>query len=690
MPPHSVFEWVIGQNIPKNRKNQPARCESIKIELSTDDEEDADIVTVTYPRRVKARQRNRGTNGKSESILNGKRVSFEEKPLKSALKKPCGPSSEESESESGSGGSETESGADASSEDFEPQGSRKKAKSNNGRKSKNASNKKSGNGGSDTDKNSHQNCACASCVAGRELLAKAVEAITKNSKNEEASAGGKDKEGLKKKGKEQKNKDNEKDAGNNGSETKHDEDKSKKDNKTKHGDAQSKKDGEKPKDGDKGKDENSKDSKAKENEASSRKKDYDRRHPHMIMSPRQRLLQMEHVVEDPRQDPPPNSYFDNDRGICRVYHGPYWRSFYGPADLPAGVQYPAHNWGPTNGSQSGGPPALFPGAYPAPAFVPHYQTTHPHHQPSEKAAGQQMNGYQTYPSWTGFPPQYVPYQPPHNRPPAPQLSGNLAPPPTFGISGMPPDTKDTNPFTGFSLSPLKGTGKSGLQTDSRGKGNDAGSNSWAGFRSAKGSGLKWESPKPSGWVKQNSTKSNNGGGDDNSWGGNSNNNNGGGNDCGGDSNNDNNNNSNGNGGGLDSNNNNDNSNNPSSSPQTHFGHTKPRSSSQPKFKPKKSKQATVTDFSEPDKDAGGGGSAAQHSPPRPDATQSMPGSWLEGGDNSNNNNTSSSNNDGNHKHGDWPNNSNNDNHEAGGNGWNTTDGDNNWGDTSAAQTIVEW
>ncbi|KXX79543.1 hypothetical protein MMYC01_203138 [Madurella mycetomatis] len=433
-----MFEWVIGQNIPKNRKDQSAWRESIKIELSTDGEEDTDIVTVTYPRRVKARQRHKGTNGKSESIPDGKRVSFEEKSLKSALKKSCGPSSEEFESEFGSDRSEAESGADASSEDSEPQGNRMKAKSNNSRKSKDASTKKSSNGSSDTDKNLHQNCACVFCVAGRELLAKAVEAMAKNSKSEETSAGGRDKEGPKKKGKEQKNKeaenastendsettavsdssaahtgkesgpkpskkdkkqgknkDNEKDTGNKGSETKHGEDKSKND-------------GEEPKNGDKRKDKNSKVGKAKDNEASSRKKDPGRRHPHMIMSPRERLLQMEHVVEDPRQDPPPNSYFDNDQGVCRVYHGPYWGALYGPANLPAGPQYPAHNWGPTNDSQSSGPPAPFPQAYPALGFMPLYRTAYPHHQPSEKATGQQMNGYQTYPSWTGFPPQLPP------------------------------------------------------------------------------------------------------------------------------------------------------------------------------------------------------------------------------------------------------------------------------------------
>jgi hypothetical protein len=49
MPPHSVFEWVVGQNLPREKK-KVAKRESIRIELTTDDETDTESITVTYPR----------------------------------------------------------------------------------------------------------------------------------------------------------------------------------------------------------------------------------------------------------------------------------------------------------------------------------------------------------------------------------------------------------------------------------------------------------------------------------------------------------------------------------------------------------------------------------------------------------------------------------------------------------------
>lgn len=741
MPPNSVFEWVIGQNIPQSRKKQPPRRESIKIELSTDDEEDTDIVTVTYPRKARSsKTKRKGKVAKLESNPEGKRVSFEEKPLKSALKKPReSSSSEESSSASSSDESETASASDESSDDPEPPNTKKKAKPRKTKKSKPAHNKTSSNGGPEPDKTSHQNCACICCFAGRELLAKAVDAIAKSNKAEEVPTGEKDKCGQKKNGKGQKSKkaasiDTENDTDttavndssvpetsdestaaaidkesepkpskkrkqkgkdkNKEDETGNSEPEAKKDNKTKGSDGQSKDGGEsskngvkekedkaeskqnggKPKDG-KGKPKDNEAERGKNGSDPKKSKDAEGRHPHMIMPPRERLLQMEHVVEDPKRDPPPNSYFDNDRGICRVYHGPYWGGPYMPLNHTAGTQYPAN---PPGGLP---PPSTQP--YPPPAFMPPYNAAHSQHEPFRP--GQQMTGYTPYPSWTAFPPQYGSYQPPDSRPPPPTFSGGLAPAPAFGISGMPPDTRDGNPFADFSLSPLKGTSKAAARTDdAKGKGKDAGNDPWATIKSAKGSGRKWTSPPPSNWVKGGSSKnksgadrdgrnkSNNGGGGDGSgWGG-------------GGSNKD--------------------DNNPSSSSPVHFGNAKPSSDSGSKSKSK---------TSERDQDASGGGDgggdggwggggggggwdSGQQDPLRPDPTQSMPGSWQERAENNNGNNE---NNDNNNNNTSWGNDDNNNNNDGGGdNTWNTTNNNNynynntgtEWGDATAAPPAAEW
>ncbi|KAK0621314.1 hypothetical protein B0T17DRAFT_508676 [Bombardia bombarda] len=53
------------------------------------------------------------------------------------------------------------------------------------------------------------------------------------------------------------------------------------------------------------------------------------RDPNLIMPVRAQVVQLEHTVEDPTQDPRPNAFIDHEHGICRVYHGPYWGNPYG-------------------------------------------------------------------------------------------------------------------------------------------------------------------------------------------------------------------------------------------------------------------------------------------------------------------------------------------------------------------------
>lgn len=148
MPPHTVFEWIVGQNLPKGYKKQPARRQSYRIELSTDDETDTDSITVVYPRNKPSKNRKKHKKSTTPDPPEGKRVTFRDKPLKSALKKPrAQPSSEtssEGSSEASSEDSSTEeSGAESDDESSEeerkpkpkpkskPKRTRKKAKKPN-------------------------------------------------------------------------------------------------------------------------------------------------------------------------------------------------------------------------------------------------------------------------------------------------------------------------------------------------------------------------------------------------------------------------------------------------------------------------------------------------------------------------------------------------------------------------------
>ena len=80
MPPNSLAEWIVGQNIPRQRRESQRR-DILRLEISTDDEYDTDTLLVTYPRTRRPRQAQPTPND-----YGTKQVRFENQPQRSALK----------------------------------------------------------------------------------------------------------------------------------------------------------------------------------------------------------------------------------------------------------------------------------------------------------------------------------------------------------------------------------------------------------------------------------------------------------------------------------------------------------------------------------------------------------------------------------------------------------------------------
>ncbi|TLD12546.1 uncharacterized protein PgNI_04523 [Pyricularia grisea] len=75
------------------------------------------------------------------------------------------------------------------------------------------------------------------------------------------------------------------------------------------------------------------------------------RPPNLLMPVKAQVLQVEHAIETP-DDPRPNAFVDNQYGVLRVYHGPaygnalgnlYPRRSWSGKDLPLGAPHPMHN-----------------------------------------------------------------------------------------------------------------------------------------------------------------------------------------------------------------------------------------------------------------------------------------------------------------------------------------------------------
>lgn len=339
-------EWVIGTSlqsyIPKPNA-KPKRKDVIRVEVTTDDESEADTLKITYPRL---------SNLENKSQDSIKKVRFEEKP-KSALKQTkLGSDADTSASEATTG---SEAATDSEAECEKSKAKKKKSKKKD-------------------ESEPHPTCKCTKCVKGRQKQKQDKKAEEKKKKKQEESdaessdasdknESTKDKKqdkGGKKENKKEENADSSATEGEITEGEKTDDDNAgKKDN----GKKESKKDEKKKKGGGDKATENKggKEKATQQTQPSGPEQQktypeaypfYHPRLPNLIGPIRAQVVQTEPVVET-SEDPPPNAFYDAEHNIMRVYHGPVYgnhfsRSLYPKRDqanrpLPVGMPHPAQN-----------------------------------------------------------------------------------------------------------------------------------------------------------------------------------------------------------------------------------------------------------------------------------------------------------------------------------------------------------
>lgn len=379
MPPNSLVEWMIGQNVSTTRQKKISTFrEVVRLQVATDDESGEDSILLTYPRTHQS-------GNISGATPPGKKVRFDQK---SALKDSSSPISPSSSSSSGS--SEEKPKIEATKSTCEPSDS-------------------------DGDSEPHPTCSCTDCRAGRRrarrlarLNKKLLESLSDaSSDTTEASEPvvelEKDNSPPKKnepKRKAEKNKSPKKavpepapvvsEASDTPGETTegtqtegdtdneavavtpppppHEEKKEPAAKKTKNGGGNPSKNKQAKKvkntDG-KGSDNKEKDAQAETaSQVVTKSPTGDKpvhlppysqesniRPPNLLMPVKAQVLQVEHAIETP-DDPRPNAFVDNQYGVLRVYHGPaygnatgnlYPRRSWSGQDLPLGAPHPMHN-----------------------------------------------------------------------------------------------------------------------------------------------------------------------------------------------------------------------------------------------------------------------------------------------------------------------------------------------------------
>ncbi|EOO02762.1 hypothetical protein UCRPA7_1730 [Phaeoacremonium minimum UCRPA7] len=393
MPPHSIGEWVVGRNITPGTFARPSRREVVKVAVTTDDENESNTLSVTYPRTRKT---------------GAKKVRFHmTSPRRSALKHWAGNSSSETliGEDSSSSGVEDYSIVGSDTVDYDTEGSyqgdatdsstritRTKRTTKVKRHRRILTSELGSSTDDETDDDPHPTCPCPKCISGRRKLKIAKkrqkEADTSDdatedsedlkskskSKSKQQQKGGKKSKTSKdeatsteasdadektdaetsdepttRQSKKQNSK-NEKQAASNGKEKNNDSNSkgkevSKKASNTKSVDNKSQENS------------NTQDTSAKTKVSKKSTKlpepspPSDLRAPHLIMPITAKVLQVEHAVETP-EDPRPNAFVDQQHGVVRVYHGPAYGNPYGSLYPhrtwsgqvpPAGVPHPLNN-----------------------------------------------------------------------------------------------------------------------------------------------------------------------------------------------------------------------------------------------------------------------------------------------------------------------------------------------------------
>ncbi|PFH60907.1 hypothetical protein XA68_10105 [Ophiocordyceps unilateralis] len=344
--PSSFCEWVIGKNIDEiaasQAKKQPVpKRDIVRVEVTTDDETEADSLTVTYPRSARSAPVN-----KADQDVVIKKVRFQQVPSKSALKKTTIVSVKSDSEPSDSTSKSEEASTDAGSK---PHKSKKKKKC------------------AVVDPDPHPTCQCNSCVRGRDSLKNKAETDEAQSSASDSDASSAEavvsKPSPEKKG------------GNRRVETDADYEASSEPstNSEDQADQASKPDkvSKKQKSRERRVDKSEAPQKSEgSHKASAAKgkgkqsrgrpiKDYPEafpgphpRRPHLIEPIRAEVVQTERVVES-AEDPPPNAFYDPTHGVLRVYHGPVYGGQFGHAlyprrgasgrPLPMGTPHPLQN-----------------------------------------------------------------------------------------------------------------------------------------------------------------------------------------------------------------------------------------------------------------------------------------------------------------------------------------------------------
>ncbi|KAJ4420125.1 hypothetical protein N0V82_004572 [Gnomoniopsis sp. IMI 355080] len=511
-PPNSLAEWVVGQNFrPKQLAPEEGQKPILKVELSEDEASGDDILSVTYP----GRRRRAGAAKHPAAGASGRKVRFDgdRKPLKSALKKASSSSSSDttlvdtSDDECATF-TDSSSNIDTSEEDAPVRRRRGKSK-----KAKAAFCEKIDSDDSSAAKDAlpHPTCKCDECVKGRKILKAVIKFEAKTKAAERAAehqSKGKNK-GQQKGKKDKSNETSEIDGDTTDANTTEDEQKSspkgkknkkqKQKQKTSPKEARSSPAAEPPK--------------RPVNKELFRLPEYPKEmQPNLIMRPEARVMQIEHAFETP-YDPRPNAFYDNGKGITRVYHGPKYANpngkLYANYDSSKAMVPPTPSAFPVGAMQNPYTPWIAPGAPgPGPSFVPNpamFSQMPDNEEAMKKYAGQGFG-------LSGLPPPSVP---PYFK----EMQKEMVQQTDWQKSGSDKGSKKRNP--GWSPPKAEDT----WQKTGSDKGSKKGDATW-GAMPGWGNEDSKKTSKKGGSQKHGSNKDWNGGGD-NTWGANDNQNSGG-------------------------------------------------------------------------------------------------------------------------------------------------------------------
>lgn len=314
-PPNSFAEWMVGQNFrPKQLSPEEGQKPVLKLELSEDEASGEETLAVTYP----GRRRRAGSAKQAVAGASGRKVRFDSdrKPLKSALKKSSSSSSDATRVDTSDEESSiyTEESSDIDTSEDEAPLRQRRSRS---RKGKVGGCKKEDSDDSSAAKDAlpHPTCTCDECVKGRKILKAVIKFEAKTKAAEKAPDNPS-------KGKNNSKQQAKKNCTNDTSDTDATEDEKKSSYKAKKTKKQKQKEKKEPSPN------QTRLSPVAElqpkvvNKKLFRLPEYPTEmKPNLIMRPEARVMQIEHAFETP-YDPRPNAFYDNGKGITRVYHGP--------------------------------------------------------------------------------------------------------------------------------------------------------------------------------------------------------------------------------------------------------------------------------------------------------------------------------------------------------------------------------